>query len=58
MNAPQQGGWPYGEDGMADVDRLERCVEGGLELSGTLRVDVERPEMDRFFRPLETGAMT
>lgn len=43
---------------MVDVDRLKRCVEGGLELSGTLRVDVGRPEIDRFFRPLETGAIT
>lgn len=48
---------------MVDVDQLKRCVEGGLELSGTLRVDelgidVERPEMDRFFRLLETGALS
>ena len=51
------------KDGVVDVDQLRKCVEGGLELSGTLRidelgVDVERPEIDRFFRLLETGALT
>lgn len=51
-----------GDDGMVDVDQLRRCVDGGLQLAGDLRIDqlgvnVERPEIDKFFRLLETGSL-
>lgn len=52
-----------GPDGAVDVDQLRRCVDSGLEFAGDLRIDelginIEKPEIDRFFKLLETGVLS
>lgn len=45
-----------------DTDQLRRCVEGGLDAAGDLRVDalgisVERADALRFLKLVETGTL-
>lgn len=49
-------------DAGIDVDRLKAAVYRGLDMSGGLPVDalnivLDRPDVDKFFRLLETGAV-
>lgn len=46
-----------------DVDMLKRCVDGGIDAAGDLRIDalgidVERADLDRFIKLLETGTLS
>lgn len=48
---------------LVDIDALRRCVEGGMDAAGDLHIDalglsVERADMDRFLRLLETGTLS
>jgi len=46
-----------------DVDRLKKAAYSGLDASGSLSVPgldvtLDRPDFDRFFRLVETGALS
>jgi len=50
------------DEGNIDMDALKKGAYAGLNASGELRIDaigisLERPEFDRFFRLVETGAL-
>lgn len=51
-----------GDDGMVDLDQFKKCMESGLQMAGEMRIDklgisVERAEVDKLYRLLETGSL-
>lgn len=50
------------EDGNIEVETLKNAIEGGFKTAGevplaSLGIHLDRPEIDKFYRLLETGAI-
>lgn len=51
------------ENGNIDIDLLKKATNSGMEAAGDLRIDplgmnLERADIDKFFRLVETGAIS